>query len=64
MSPVTTRGARPKPVDERMRSKAIVLLTDGEFARLRELSEELNRPVSQILRDLLSEKYPKIFKEK
>jgi len=57
-------GAPPKPPELKAREKAVLMLTESQFERLKELSAETGTSVSAILREALQEKHPKLFKEK
>jgi hypothetical protein len=54
-------GAQAKPPELRAREKAVLMLTESEFGRLKELSATTGTPVSAILRDCLYKSHPHIF---
>jgi hypothetical protein len=57
-------GAPPKPPELKAREKAVLMLTESQFERLKGLSRETEKSVSAILREALQAKHPKIFREK
>jgi Ribbon-helix-helix domain len=57
-------GAPSKPPELKTRQKAVLMLTDSQFERLKELSRETGSAVSVILREALQAKHPKIFRDK
>ena len=57
-------GAPSKPPELKAREKAVLMLTESQFERLKKLSRETGVPVSAILRHALQKKHPHIFEEK